>query len=74
MSKFTKKEIQTLANGLLAVQELIQESCGVWGLHQNGKDEEWSELLNGGYHEVWLLDFSDAIELVNEKLLIKIKE
>lgn len=47
--------------GLRAVQELIDESKGVAGLHLNGDVADWDELLAGGRFEEWLRDFSAAL-------------
>ncbi len=49
------------AVGLAAVQGLIDESHGVYGLHRNDDGAPWDELLAGGRFEGWLLNFSDAI-------------
>lgn len=58
-------ENKQLKAGLEAVNELINNSYGVEGLHLNGDTAIWEELLKGGRFEAWLLDFSDALELVN---------
>lgn len=50
--------------GLHAVQSLIDNSHGVCGLHLNGDDAPWDELLAGGLFQDWLLKFSEAIEHV----------
>lgn len=34
---------------------LINESYGVVGLHGNGDEAPWSELLTGGHFEEWLM-------------------
>lgn len=46
---------------LLAVQALIDDSYGVTGLHLNGDVAPWDSLLEGGYFEDWLRDFSIAM-------------
>ncbi|MDD9228938.1 hypothetical protein PVL97_04635 [Aeromonas hydrophila] len=46
------------------VEELMKESGGVYGLHQNGEPAPWAELVAGGRHETWLLSLSDAAELI----------
>ena len=51
-----------LVEGLLAVEALINESKGVFGLHLNGDPSEWSELRTGGKFEGWLYQFDDALE------------
>ena len=55
-------EIDRLKAGLNAVQELINDSHGVVGLHLNGDVAPWDSLLEGGYYEDWLLAFSKAME------------
>jgi len=51
--------------GLVAVQELIDGSRGVGGLHLNGSEAEWDDLLEGGPFESWLGPFSKAIAEVS---------
>ena len=46
--------------GLSAVRTLIGSSRGVAGLHRNGDEEPWDELLAGGRFETWLFNFSAA--------------
>jgi len=45
---------ETLAHGINAVGELIAGSRGVVGLHLNGEEAPWAELLEGGQFETWL--------------------
>jgi hypothetical protein len=42
-----------------AMQYLVNESDGVYGLHLNGDPSPWSELLEGGEFEEWLGEFSE---------------
>ena len=51
-----------LIEGLLAVEALINESGGVFGLHLNGDPATWSDLRTGGKFEDWLYKFDDALE------------
>ena len=51
-----------LEKGIVAVDALISESGGVYGLHLNGDDAPWSELQTGGRFEEWLRDFDAAKE------------
>lgn len=53
-----------LKKGIRAVQSLISESDGVYGLHHNGDPSPWSELQKGGYYEEWLMQFNDAEDLL----------
>lgn len=49
-----------LKSGIDAINVIISESQGVYGLHLNGDPSPWAELLEGGRHEEWLYDFSQA--------------
>lgn len=60
---------ERLAAGIAAVRELIDESRGVAGLHRNGDEAPWDELLGGGRFEDWLLAFSDAETAIAEREL-----
>jgi cell division protein YceG involved in septum cleavage len=55
-----------LAEGVKAVDDLISQSSGVYGLHLNGDPSPWSELLPGGQFEEWLLAFEKARALSND--------
>ena len=55
-------------NGLKAVVDLINESEGVIGLHQNGDVASWDSLQTGGAFEDWLVDFDDAVDNIRPKL------
>lgn len=54
--------IDRLSNGLDSINDLIENSNGVDGLHLNGNIAEWSELRTGGCFEEWLTDFDIALE------------
>lgn len=43
-----------------ALDDLIGESQGVYGLHLNGDPSPWAELLPGGTFEEWLSALTDA--------------
>lgn len=43
-----KAHVARLEAGIRAVRILINDSCGVSGLHANGDDAPWDELLAGG--------------------------
>ena len=58
--------LQKLIAGLLAVERLINESGGIWGLHRNGNNSPWGELRTGGRFENWLYEFDDALELISK--------
>lgn len=52
---------------LLAVEALINESGGVFGLHLNGDPATWSDLRSGGKFEGWLYQLDDALEFVRSE-------
>ena len=54
-------KVEQMEKGLVAVQELIQSSDGVAGLHLNGDVASWNDLLAGGHFEEWLAAFSEAL-------------
>ena len=60
---------ERLAAGIAAVRDLIDESKGVTGLHRNGDDAPWGDLLRWGWLEGWLLAFSDAETAIAEREL-----
>ncbi len=55
--------IKKMAAGLRAVQELIDQSDGVIGLHLNGDPALWEDLGPGGLLKSWLKDFDVAYEV-----------
>lgn len=57
------EENQQLREAVNEVRDLIKESYGVAGLHQNGDVAEWSELLPGGNFEGWLLNLGELAGL-----------
>lgn len=59
------KLIQTLTLGIEAVEDLIDSSGGVSGLHQNGDLAEWPTLRTGGNFESWLEDFDSALSAIS---------
>lgn len=52
--------VRELAKGVVAVRDLMAESGGVYGLHLNGDPSPWHELVEGGFFEAWLIDYSAA--------------
>lgn len=52
-----------LVEGLLAVEALMNESQGVFGLHLNGDSSPWDELRTGGRFESWLSKFDEALAI-----------
>lgn len=56
-------EVVALKQGLIAVEELINNSRSVHGLHLNGDEAPWDELRTGGRFEAWLFDFDRALEI-----------
>lgn len=47
--------LETAEAVLSDINGLIAESAGVCGLHLNGDDAPWQELLAGGEYEGWLM-------------------
>ncbi len=45
-----------------AIDDLVRNSEGVAGLHQNGEMAPWDELLTGGRFEEWLAVFDETPE------------
>ena len=65
-----------LVVGLESVQQLMDASYGVAGLHLNGDIAPWSELREGGRFEDRLIDFDLAISATSEtaeKFIAQIK-
>lgn len=58
-----RARVAKLERGLKAVDQLIAESGGVYGLHLNGDMAPWAELRSGGRYEEWLRDFDAAMEV-----------
>jgi len=55
------EERDALRKALEAVDVLINNSHGVYGLHRNGDPSPWEELRQGGRYEEWLVDFDAAL-------------
>lgn len=49
-----------------SVCELIDSSRGVCGLHLNGDVATWDELRTGGKFEGWLIEFDDALQVLQK--------
>jgi hypothetical protein len=64
-----REELLQIAQGLGAVEELMQDSRGVYGYTPAGGQATWDELCAGGIHEV-LVDFQVAQRVI-EALLAK---
>lgn len=56
--------LAALKECVTAVNDLIAESEGVYGLHLNGDYSPWSEIEEGGRFETWLLPIADATRLI----------
>ena len=56
-----RDRLKAAEDGLKAVEELIDNSEGVYGLHLNGDVSPWRELREGGEFEEWLNDFDAAL-------------
>jgi chromosome segregation ATPase len=52
---------ERLRAGIKAVEGLINDSQGVYGLHLNGDCAPWDSLRTGGQFEDWLIDFDKAL-------------
>jgi len=63
IAKAVEQACREQREGLKAVRDLINESYGVAGLHQNSDIAPWSELEAGGRFEEWLLAFNEAESL-----------
>jgi hypothetical protein len=59
---------ETLERGIRAVEELIGDSRGVYGLHRNGDVSPWDELRTSGRFEEWLLDFDAALDAIPDEV------
>lgn len=58
------REIDMLRRGIKAVESLMNESGGVYGLHLNGDNSSWESLRTGGAYEDWLFEFDQALKSV----------
>lgn len=57
-----------------SVCELIDNSCGVEGLHMNGDVAPWHDLRSGGRYEGWLVEFDEALELLQKYQQSKVQQ
>ena len=63
-----------LARGRKAIEacesvfDLINNSRGIAGLHLNGDDAPWDELLRGGRFETWLIKLSEFEEVTEKQI------
>lgn len=62
-----REENEVLRAALKSVQDLIQHSSGVAGLHLDGSTAPWKELRMGGRFDEWLYDFDKAVIHLNSK-------
>lgn len=60
--KALQAECEKLRKAVAAVEDLIDHSSGVAGLHQNGEVAPWHDLRQGGAFESWLIDFDGAMQ------------
>jgi hypothetical protein len=60
------KQRDVLAQGIKAVDELIDNSQGIGGLHLNGEFATWKELRTGGWMEDWLFHFDGALRALEK--------
>jgi len=54
-------KVKKLRQGIDVVGVLIENSNGVYGLHLNGDNAPWDELLARGRFEEWLKDLSEVL-------------
>jgi hypothetical protein len=54
-----------MKEALLLVEDLINSSNGVYGLHLNGDPAPWDDLLTGGWFEGWLGGFDEVIDAIH---------
>lgn len=59
-------KLAVLADGIGTVRDLMDESTGVAGLHQNGDVAPWEELEDGGRFQEWLFSFNDAERTIED--------
>jgi hypothetical protein len=57
-----REKVERQHKGLKAVEDLINESDGVYGYHLNGDLSPWGDFLEGGCNEAYLMEFEEALE------------
>lgn len=57
-------ENELLLRAARSLRDLINESHGVYGLHLNGDNAPWADLLEGGKYDEWLEDFSKVLPIL----------
>ena len=62
--------VEILAKGLRAIEYLIQESHGIYGLHLNGDLSPWEDFSSEGYSKEWLADYRKAIDYLNSENIL----
>ena len=65
IERLTRK-LAEARDGLRAVEVLIDESTGVYGLRLNGDLSPWSELRRSGRFREWLEDFDAALDAADQ--------
>ncbi len=68
ITRLDSYDFVVLSKLVLALQDLIQSTVGVSGLHLNGEVADWGSLLTGGQFEYWLLDFDEALEIAKIRI------
>lgn len=58
--KKERDENAVLRVGIQSVRQLMNDSYGVAGLHENGEMAPWNDLEQGGRFEEWLYAFNRA--------------
>ena len=72
-AKQAAKVLEAANKAVNAIEELINESRGVMGLHRNGNIAPWDELRSGGRYELWLLPFDELCQAVQDgKTIVRV--
>lgn len=59
-----KELVEALDKACRSINDLIESSEGVAGLHLNGDVASWGSLRAGGRFESWLIEFDEACDVL----------
>lgn len=59
-----KELVEALDKACRSINDLIESSEGVAGLHLNGDVASWGSLRVGGRFESWLIEFDEACDVL----------